>query len=380
MRGTEILRLALAAIFAINAALIVTILVVKPVHRLREQDRRRRRRVYVSLLAQHLMTPEHRIHMGRRVADDQAFLDALIDVRTILTGGDADILGTIVDRFDIARTQGRRLERRWRGHRRLRDAVALAELADSSAAGVLIEHLSDREQEVRIQCARGLGRMRWMPGINAILARFDVETPWVRSRFSDSLISYGEAATWPLLAYIATNHRLNTSGVPTAIRTLGAIGDPVAVRPMIELFEEAVDPEVQIALVEALGQIGGPMDLRPLEKAARSEDWRLRAKAATTLGSVGNLTILSTLTDGLADQNWWVRNNSAHALTQYPAGIDLLYTALLHEDKYARDAASEALSDAGEMLAARDRIEAGIGIRRDFDLLEYVTGRAVSTE
>lgn len=373
------LRLALASIFVTNAALLVTILVVKPVHRFREKDRRRRRRVYVSLLAQHLMTPEHRILMGRRVADDQAFLDALIDMRTMITGDEADTLGTIVDRFDIARTHGRRLAKSWRGHRRLRDAVALAELADSSAAGVLIEHLSDREQEVRIQCARGLARMRWTPGISAILGRFDSETPWVRSRFSDSLTNYGDSATWPLLAYVASNHRLNTSGVPTAIRTLGAIGDPQAVRPMMELFEEADDLEVQIALVEAIGQIGGPMDLKPIEKAARSEDWRVRAKAATTLGAVGNVTILSTLADGLADPSWWVRNNSAHALTRFPAGIDHLYEALLHEDRYARDAASEALSDAGELLAGRDRIGAGIGTRRDFDLIEYVTGKAVST-
>ena len=379
MTETEMLRLAMAAIFAVNALLLVTILVVKPVHRLIDQDRRRRRRVYVWLLAQHLMTPEHRIQMGRRVADDQAFLDALIDMRTVVTGDEAEMLGTIVDRFDIARTQGQRLRKRWRGHRRLRAAVALAELADASAAEVLIEQLSDREQEVRIQCARGLGRMRWTPGINAILARFDNETPWVRSRFSDSLVSYGDTATFPLLAYIATNHRLSTSGVPTAVRTLGAIGDPLAVRPMIELFEESDDLEVQIALVEALGQIGGPMELQPLEKAARSEDWRVRAKAATTLGAVGNLSILSTLVDGLTDQNWWVRNNSAHALTQFPAGIDHLYGALLHDDRFARDAASEALSDVGELLAARDRIEAGIGSRRDFDLLEYVTGHGVST-
>ena len=379
MTETEMLRLALAAIFAINALLLVTILVLKPVHRLRDQDRRRRRRVYVSLLAQHLMTPEHRIQMGRRIADDQVFLDALIDIRTVVTGDEAEMLGTIVDRFDIVRTHGERLGRTWRGHRRLRDAVALAELADTSAAEILIEHLSDREQEVRIQCARGLGRMRWAPGVDAILSRFDVETPWVRSRFSDSLVSYGDAATFPLLAYIATNHRFNTSGVPTAIRTLGAIGDPLAVRPMIDLLAEAVDTEVQIALVEVLGLIGGPMDLGPLEKAARSEDWRVRAKAATALGSVGNDRIVDTLVAGLEDQNWWVRNNAAHALTLLPSGIDVLYMALLNDDRFARDAASEALSDAGELLRARDRIEAGVGAGRDFDLLEYVTGRAVST-
>lgn len=379
MTESEMLRLALAAIFATNAVLLVAILVVKPVHRLREQDRQRRRRVYVSILAQHLMTDGHRIQMGRRVADDQAFLDALIDIRTVITGDEAEMLGTIVDRFDIARTKGNRLASRWRGHRRLRDAVALAELADTSAAEVLISHLSDREQEVRIQCARGLGRMRWGPGIKAILARLDIETPWVRSRFSDSLVSYGDMATFPLLAYIATNHRVNTSGVPTAIRTLGAIGDPLAVRPIIDLLDEALDPEIQIALVEVLGQIGGPMDLRPLEKAARSEDWRVRAKAATALGAVGNDSILVTLAEGLEDQNWWVRNNSAHALSQLRGGVDVLYDTLLADDRFARDAASEALSDAGELLAARDRIEGGIATSRDFELLEYVTGRAVST-
>ncbi len=103
--------------------------------------------------------------MGRKVADDQAFLDALIDMRSIVSGADAETLGTIVDRYDIARRQTKHLKRRARGGRRLRSAAALAELADMSAAQVLIEHLSDDEQEVRIQCARGLGRLRWTPAI-----------------------------------------------------------------------------------------------------------------------------------------------------------------------------------------------------------------------
>jgi HEAT repeat protein len=222
--------------------------------------------------------------------------------------------------------------------------------------------------------------MRWTPAIGPILDRFEVETPWVRSRFADTLVGFGDTATWPLLAYVRTNHRLRLTGVPSAVRTLGAIGDPLAVSPLLEILEETVDPEVQIAIVETLGQIGTPMAFDLVEKAARSEDWRLRAKAATALATLGDESVVPTLTICLEDENWWVRRNSAAALTRLRGGIDILYSTLLSPDLFARDAAGEALADAGEVIAARDRIEAGLGARRDFDLVEHVSGALVSIE
>jgi HEAT repeat protein len=380
MTGTEMLRWTLAIVFALNALLLAVILTVKPLNRRHRVAHARRRSAYVALLSRHLVIPEHKVMMGRRVAEDQAFLDALIDLRTVVSGEEGDALGTIVDRFDIAKRESRALRRRGQGSRRLRSAVALAELADVSAAPTLIRHLSDREQEVRIQCARGLGRMRWTPAIGPILERFEVETPWVRSRFADTLVGFGDSATWPLLAYVRVNHRLRLTGVPSAVRTLGAIGDPLAVPPLLEILEETVDPEVQIAIVETLGQIGTPMAFDLVEKAARSEDWRLRAKAATALATLGDESVVPTLTICLEDENWWVRRNSAAALTRLRGGIDILYTTLLSSDLFARDAAGEALADAGEVIAARDRIEAGLGARRDFDLVEHVSGALVSIE
>ncbi len=379
MSGIALLRAIVMIIFAINSLLLVAVLTAKISHRRRQKAHDRRRSTYITVLARHLAIPDHHVDMGRKVADDQAFLDALIDMRSIVAGPEADALGNIVDTFDIGVRQTEILQGRLRRDRRLRAAVALAELADRSAAPALMRHLGDSEQEIRIQCARGLARMRWLPAIAAILARFETETPWVRSRFSDALVHFGLTATWPLIAHIRVNHRLGLAHTPTAIRTLGIIGDPEAAEPLVELLEEATNPEVQIAIVEALGQIGAPIAFDPVEKAARSEDWRLRAKASTALATLGDASVVPTLALGLEDENWWVRRNSASALTQFPSGIDTLYSSLFSKDEFARDAAAEALGSAGEVIAARERLDAGLATVRDFDLIEYVEGTLVTT-
>lgn len=378
MDGLAMLRVAVMVVFALNGLLLAAVLIVKPLHRSRKDRHSRRRSTYIALLSRHLASDSRRVEMGRKVAEDQAFLDALIDLRSVIGGEEAEMLGDLVDRFDIARKQSVNLRKRLRTDRRLRAAVALAELADESAAPTLMAHLGDSEQEVRVQCARGLGRMRWRPAIAAILDRFELETPWVRSRFADSLVDFGTEATWPIVSYIRVNHRFDAPGVPSAVRTLGAIGDSEAVPPLLEVLEVATDAEVQIAVVETLGRIGGPMAFDQVEKAARSEDWRLRAKAATALATLGDESVVPTLALGLEDESWWVRRNSAASLSHFPAGVDVLYSALVSHDRFARDAASEALAEAGEVIAARGRIESGRATARDFDLVEHVDARVAT--
>ena len=379
MSGTEILKISLVAIFAANSLLLGAILIIKPIHRRRTDLQRRRRSAYTSLLSRHLALESHEVALGRKVAEDQAFLDALIDLRSVVKGPDAEALGTIVDRFAIGTRQSVRLGQRYRIDTRLRAAVALAELADESAAPTLMRHLSDPSPEVRVQCARGLSRIRWKPGIEAILSRFETETPWVRSRFADSLIEYGDLATWPLISYVRSKSVFGAAGPAAAVRALANIGDPTAVEPLLVILDDVHEPEIQIAIVETLGTLGAPMAFDSVEKAARSEDWRLRAKAASALATLGDASVVPTLALGLEDDNWWVRRNSASALSQFANGRDVLYATLLSEDSFARDAAAEALADAGELIAARDRVEGGIGERRDFDLLELVEGAVVTS-
>lgn len=379
MTGQQMIWLSVVIIFSINSVLLIALLAIKGTHRRQATAHSRRRSAYVAVLSRHLAGVGDPVVMGRKIAEDEAFLDAVIDLRTVVAGAEADAITELVDRYGISEQQAERLTRRFRIGKRLRAAVALAELADESAAEVLMVHLADREPEIRIQSARGLARMRWTPAISAILDRLEVESAWVRSRFADSLIKFGPPAMWPLIAYIRSNHRLDVPGVPTAIRTLAAIGDPEAIGPTIEVLDETDDVEIQLAAIETLGVLGVGSDIYPVEKAARSEDWRLRAKAAKALGQVEDPSIVPTLSMGLHDANWWVRRNAASALTTTKQGMQVLYDAVMSDDGYARDASVEALAEAGEVIRARERISEGRAATRDFDLIEYVEDKKVLT-
>jgi HEAT repeat protein len=250
--------------------------------------------------------------------------------------------------------------------------VALAELGDDSAAGPLTEHLADREPEIRIQAARGLGRMGWTPAIDAIVARFAIETPWVRERFADTLLRFGSAATWPLLAYIRVNHRFESAGPVAAVRTVATLGDDQAVQPLIELLHEADDPEVRLSVIDALGSLGNPRAVPVLGNEVRSADWRVRAKAVSALGEIGDSGAIDLLADSMTDREWWVRRNSAAALAKIPGGSDRLFGALVGDDRYAADAAAEALADVGELAAARRRMDDGVPDERDLVLVGHM--------
>ena len=376
MVDTNALQWVVVAAFAVSFVLLVAVLIVKTANRRRLVGHQRRRATYMKMLSRHVAMADHQVHMGKRVAEDQAFLDAVIDIRNAVVGPEAEALHHLVDSFGISQQQTARLSSPLKG-RRLKAAVALAELADESSAKILLKHLDDREPEVRVQAARGLGRMKWTPAIGPIVDRFSHETPWVRSRFADTLVTFGSSATWPLLAYIKVNHRFESVGPATAVRVLETIGDHSAVAPLMDLLEETADPEIQIAAVAALGTVGGRVAFDSVEKATRSEDWRVRAKAATALEHIGDPEALNVLYDGLHDQNWWVRRNSAHAMTNITGGIGALYAALTADDRFARDAAAEALASAGELMAARERISGGMAATRDFDLVQLVEGREV---
>jgi HEAT repeat protein len=220
--------------------------------------------------------------------------------------------------------------------------------------------------------------MRYEPAIAVILERFGPEEPWVRARFADTLVVFGARATWPLVDYIQANMRDHgNEGVVEAIRVLGVIGDPEVGVTLADLLRIAVDPEVQIAAVDALGAVGGPLAIRPLKQSLRSSDWRLRAKAATSLGQIGDPSVNKALSKTLEDANWWVRRNSASALASIHGGVEILFEAISSEDRFARDAAAEALADCGALAAARDRSEAGEATENDLALLALVGGERV---
>jgi HEAT repeat protein len=379
MNGTTIGLIAVAVVLIVDVALVLGLVIMKTVNRRHAELRRLRRASYIAILSRRLASTGATDPIEARATDDDAFLDALIDVRNIVTGHEIETLAGIVDGLGVARRQEARLRSRFPLGRRLRAAVSLAEIGDESSAPVLVEHLSDREPEIRIQCARGLGRMQHTAAIDAILERFDFEQPWVRARFADTLVGFGAKASWPLLAYIRVNLRHDhNDGVVEAIRMLGVIGDREVGPTLAGVLRVASDPEVGIAAIEALGIVGGPLAIKPLRHTFRSPDWRLRAKSATSLAQIGDPSVNTLLATGLEDANWWVRRNSAAALASLRGGTDHLLDALDSEDRFARDAAAEALADCGALAAARERQEAGVANAEERLLLAHVVGQVLT--
>ena len=374
MPSDLLLQLAVLVIFTINGLLLTALVVLKFIHRRRTSAHDARRKEYLGLLSRHLAYEDCTEQITEEMAVDSAFLDALIDMRNAVSGDEVSTLGRIVNRHGVIERQIRHLDNSLLLGRRLRAAVALAEIGDETSAETLVAHLDDREPEIRIQCARGLGRIRWTPAIDEIVTRFSGETPWVRTRFADTLVGYGTRATWPLLAYVRINHRFDNDGPALALRTIAAIRDDQAVGPVLDLLEQDLDVEIELAAIEALGDLGSPEARPALETRLRSPRWEIRAKSARALGGLGDPTAIAALLDSMRDPNWWVRRSAAGAVANLPDGVATLYSALDDEDPYAADAAAEALIDVGELVSARRRSESG---STNEPLLAHMSGEAV---
>ena len=61
----------------------------------------------------------------------------------------------------------------------------------------------------------------------------------------------------------------------------------------------------------------------------------------------------------MSDENWWVRQNSAQALSEIPGGISALVESLEDEDRFARDAAIERLMAMGMVRKAVEGVKEG---------------------
>ncbi len=378
MNGSQIALLAVGIVFVVDAMLLLGLITLKAVHRLRMERHDQRRSAYLGVLSRRMSFPLHTDYIDPKAVNDAAFLDAVIDLRNTMAGPEIDTLAGIIDRYGLVKRQAARLRSRFPLGRRLRAAVSLAEMGDESSAPVLIEFLSDREPEIRIQCARGLGRMQHTPAIDEIIERFGKESPWVRSRFADTLVGFGSGAVWSLLAYIRVNHDHDEDeAVAEAIRVLGTIGDREIGPALTDLLHEFEDPELKITAIDALGYIGGPLAVTPLVGYLAAEDWRLRAKAAHSLGQIGDPVASPVLRIGLEDENWWVRRNSAASLAGMMGGLEILREALHAADAYARDAAAEALADCGELGRARERQESGQASAADLELLDFMVEDAL---
>lgn len=272
---------------------------------------------------------------------------------------------------------------------------ALCQIADRREVDVLIQVLqSDHDSEVIATVAQRLGEIKVPRAVNPLvsalkhghnswvhfavacaLAKFmDIRAiptlmttlksgvSWDREAAARVLVSVGSPAVKPLIG-VLTNHKNNAEVRQTAAVTLGEIGDPQAVEPLVMQLGDC-DLRVHEAVIEALKKL--KYDPSPLGSLATwliaLADWagvkklgeaavhalvtvlrdtiatvEARRAAVQTLGEIGGLQAIEPLIEALKDNDNGVCEAALQALVSIgkPA-VKPLIKALTDDDPRVR--------------------------------------------
>jgi HEAT repeat protein len=236
---------------------------------------------------------------------------------------------------------------------RARAALLLTRPGTPEVVERIIPLLRDPDPDVRLVACSGLARAA-TPRAAEILVWALVARLLPPERIIERL-----GAPWAVES-ILTTLRAGPSPVPPALadavpsgpeieldaslaRALGLARDPRGAPALADLLG-GDSVEVRISAARALGRVGVTDYAPALIDALEAEEWPIRAQAAKSLGALGARDALVPLEGLLSDRAWWVRANAARALRELgEPGLEVLRSALEHDDRYAADRAREQL-------------------------------------
>jgi HEAT repeat protein len=287
-------------------------------------DRRRKREELVRPEIERTMAvflagddPEPPPLPASRVAHEVALASGLL-ASTELRGAERQRLVMFLEGAGIVGETAASLYSRRRRIRR-RAAESLGQIASPQSAGDMLGGLRDPDLDVRLSCASGLaevGDPDFVPPVLATADRAARDRPGAAAAILVTLgrrtpLALGEglasqdgspemrrlcaavigelrlAEHAPLLraALQSDDHEL----VARAARGLGMIGDMDATHELLGLMEERERPwYVRLSAAEALGELGDPLAVGPLElELLSSEGWSEQSTAASALRQLG---------------------------------------------------------------------------------------------
>ena len=282
-------------------------------------------------------------------ANDPAFHDTLIDFLTLVAGEEQRILVdlarrlSLIDRFHTELASARLISKR------LRAVAALAVIAAPESRPHLVAALQDASPEVRIEAAAGLSIIGHEDDVAPVVRALENEERWVAERFADALVRFGVTAVPTLSNYVLVAGPLLDPAprhLSAVVRCLGQIGDQRAETALLTALD-GTDAQLRMRAAAALGHPWGQRVLDALLRRFSDPDWRVRAQVATALAHHDGPSSVPKLIEALTDPAWWVRQNSANTLAAIDGGVEALFDALDHEDRYAADAARAQLMTRG---------------------------------
>lgn len=238
-------------------------------------------------------------------------------------------------------------------HVRAASARAIGDLGDKEAVPQLIGLLRDPNGFVRGAAAEALGKIGDRSAVTPLLSVLAGEQTVSDAQLDQSLV-IGTDAT--LLPEVLRQKRIEEK--IQVVQALGALRSPEAVDPIVEHGLKAEDAGLRAVSAVELGRIGDPRAVNPLEDAVRGY---YAAAAPTTEFEEGMIagTVPESVRQ-MKEREARVRASVAWALGELgdPVTVETLTKAANDENSLVRDAAIEALAkinDRQERLAARKR-------------------------
>jgi HEAT repeat protein len=319
---------ALAVIIAVMMLLVAVVVLNSAVRRRAEARRRERieavRPAVIALAAADdahdvaaLMAPLRRAEV--RTLEDVAY-EFLGKVR----GVGRESLVTLLTERGVGRRASRRASR-FGAVGRARAISILGQLGDPASLDLLVQHLADRDPEVRAVSARALGQL------------------------------HDPQAVAPMLNALTAHRALPASTVAMWLLQIG----PAAATPLRQALDDP-DPLVRGLAAELLGHLGSLEATDALIEALTDDDSNVRARAARSLGRIGSPRAVAPLMDLLDDHRVArieLRRSAVAALADIadPKSAPMLVMAMGDEDHVVAKSAAAALVQLGEPGRARLR-------------------------
>ena len=205
--------------------------------------------------------------------------------------------------------------------RRTRGYYRLGVLAQPGRVGLILAGLRDHDFIARRTAMLALGSFP-TPDVVAAMLTAAVEEPRLRRDFLASIVRIGRPAVPVLREQLAAS--LDQDGTDArrgqltaeALGLVGGIDDVVALEEVLGVAPR----QMQIACINALGQLGSPTSVHVLSSAVLHDSPVVRRVAAQALGLVGGNSAVTPLSTALHDTSVEVARAAADALYRCGAG------------------------------------------------------------
>ncbi|HWR02138.1 MAG TPA: HEAT repeat domain-containing protein [Chlorobaculum sp.] len=241
--------------------------------------------------------------------------------------------------------------RNWR--LRQRAATMLPYITERQAViPPLLHALEDKVILVRFSAAHSLATIKVVEAIVPILENLSLPEKWPIERTIEIFLEMGIDAVPVLLHYLSSPAAKDPCKV-FAISALGLLRVTEAVPVILDHLDNP-DKEIRIQCAKALGNIGASEAVPALVASLHDSAWEVRAAGARSLRAVPDDRAVNALVGTLGDSVWWVRYNSADSLAELgSSGIAALQSALVHEDRFAREVSRMVLQERNIMKSTQ---------------------------